>query len=227
MSLKLTAQPRTVTGKKVQTLRNTELLPIVVYGRGKQARSLQVSAKEFRHIFDEAGSTSLVDLTIDGESPIKVLIHDLQLDPVSDMPLHADLLELDMAKKITAEVPLVTVGESPAVETLEGSLLMNQDTVEVECLPKDLPKEITVDISSLATFDDTITAGNLKLPDGVTLLTDAELDLILVQPPREEEVEEVSAEEAEKAVVEGMEAEAAEKAAEGEADEDKKDGDKE
>ena len=221
MSLKLTAQPRTVTGKKVQTLRNKEQLPLVVYGRGKEARSLQVSAKEFRHVFDEAGSTSLVDLTIDGESPIKVLIHDIQLDPVSGSALHADLLELDMSKKITAEVPLVVTGEAPAVVELDGSLLMNQDTIEIECLPKDLPKEITVDISGLNTFDDAITAGSLKLPEGVELLTDADLDLILVQPPREEEVEEVSAEEAEKAVVEGMEAEAAEKVAE--ADEDKKD----
>ena len=221
MSLKLTAQPRTVTGKKVQTLRNEEQLPLVVYGRGKEARSLQVSSKEFRHVFDEAGSTSLVDLTIDGESPIKVLIHDIQLDPVSGAALHADLLELDMSKKITAEVPLEVTGEAPAVVELDGSLLMNQDTIEIECLPKDLPKEITVDISVLKTFDDAITAGSLTLPEGVELLTDADLDLILVQPPREEEVEEVSAEEAEKAVVEGMEAEAAEKVAEADA-EDKK-----
>lgn len=209
MTLTLTAQPRTITGKKVSTLRNQGELPLVVYGRGKEARSLQASLKTFRHIYEEAGSTSLVDLTIEGEAPVKVLIHDVQVHPVTGAPLHGDLLEIDMAKKITAEVPLVITGEAPAVEQLEGSLLINQDTIEVECLPKDLPKEITVDISVLATFDDAITAGSLKLPAGVTLVTDAEADLVLVQPPREEEPEEVvSAEEAEKAVVEGMEAEA-------------------
>ncbi len=207
MTLKLTAQPRTIIGKKVRQLRVSDELPLVVYGRGKAARSLQASAKTFRHVFEEAGSTSLVDLTIDGDEPVKVLIHDVQLHPVTGWPVHGDLLEVDMAKKITAEVPLVIVGVSPAVETLEGSLLVNQDSVEVECLPKDLPKEITIDISVLATFDDAITAGSLKLPDGVTLMTDPEMDLVLVQPPREEEPEEevVSAEEAEKAVIEGME----------------------
>lgn len=209
MTLTLSAQLRSITGKKVSTLRAEDQLPLVIYGRGKEARSLQASLKAFRHVYEEAGSTSLVDVTIDGETPVKVLIHDVQVHPVTGAPLHGDLLEIDMAKEISAEVPLVITGEAPAVELLEGSLLVNQDTIEVECLPKDLPKEIIVDITSLATFDDTITAGSLKLPTGVTLITDPEIDLVLVQAPREEEAEAtVSAEEAEKAVVEGMEAEA-------------------
>jgi len=218
MTLTLKTQLRTVTGKHVQTLRNQQQVPLVVYGRGKKARSLQADVKAFRSVLEKAGATSLVDVTIDGETPIKVLIHDVQNHPTTGAVIHADLLEIDMAKKITAEVPLVITGESAAVEMLEGSLLITQDTLEVECLPEDLPKELTLDISVLATFDDAITAGSIKLPDGVTLLTEADTDIALVQPPREEEAEEtVSAEEAEKAVVEGMEAEAA--AAQAESDE--------
>lgn len=224
MTLKLAATNRTITGKAVRQLRADGTLPLVVYGRKKEPRSIQAPAKLFRQVFDDAGRTTLVDLVIDDTAPIKVLIHDVELDPLTGAPLHADLYQVDMKQKITAEIPLVVEGEAPAVEQLDGTLLINQDYVEVEALPQDLPKEITVDISGLATFDDAITAGSLKLPAGVELVTDAETDLVFVQPPREEEPEEVtSAEEAEKAVIEGMAAEdaakQAEKAGEGESKE--------
>ena len=183
-----------------------------------------LAAKEFRAVYDEAGSTSLVDLVIDGGQPLNVLVHEVDVDPITSHPIHVDLLEVDMKKKITAEVPLMFVNDAPAVKELDGTLLINQDTVEVECLPKDLPKEIEVDLSSLKTFDDAITAAMITLPAGVELITDTEVDLVFVQPPREEEVEEevVSAEEAEKAVIEGMAAEDAAKLAEKEADGEKK-----
>ncbi len=208
MTLALPATTRTVIGKRVKRLRAAGEIPLVIYGRSKAARSIQTPAKTFRSIYDDAGKTTLVDLAIDDAAPIKVLIHDVELDPLTGTPLHADLYQVDMKQKITAEIPLVVDGEAPAVRELDGTLLVNQDYVEVEALPQDLPKEIHVDVSALATFDDAITAGSLALPAGVTLVTDAAVDLIFVQPPREEEVEETTAAEAEKAAIEGMEAEA-------------------
>lgn len=222
MTLTLPATTRTITGKRVKQLRAAGTLPLVVYGRNKEPRAIQAPAKTFRGIFDDAGRTTLVDLAIDETTPIKVLIHDIELDPLTGIPLHADLYQVDMKQKITAEIPLVVTGEAPAVEQLDGTLLVNQDYVEVEALPQDLPKEISVDISGLATFDDAITAGSLTLPAGVTLVTDADVDLVFVQPPREEEVEETTAAEAEKAVIEGMEAEDAAKQAEKEGEGDEK-----
>lgn len=216
MTLSLTATTRTIIGKRVKQLRTAGTLPLVVYGRTKAARSIQAPTKTFRGIYDDAGRTTLVDLAIDDAAPIKVLIHEVELDPLTGTPLHADLYQVDLKQKITAEIPLVVTGEAPAVKELDGALLVNQDYVAVEALPQDLPKEILVDVSRLATFDDAITAGSLALPAGVTLVTDAEVDLIFVQPPREEEPEEVvvSAEDAEKQAIEGMEAEAAAEKAE-------------
>jgi large subunit ribosomal protein L25 len=215
MTLALTAATRTVFGRQVRAFRRTGKLPLVVYGRAKPARSLETELKQFRRLFDEAGTTSLLDLSIDGGSPLNVLIHDVQHDPVSGLPIHADLYEVDMTKTVTAQVPLIFTNEAPAVRELDGTLLINQDTVEVECLPKDLPKELTVDLSSLQTFDDTLTAGSILLPNGVTLLTDSTIDLAFVREQRAEEAEAVpvSAEEAEKAAIEGIEQSAAEQAA--------------
>ncbi len=219
MAITLPVKTRTIRGKKVNQLRLIGELPMVVYGHGKVARSLEASLKQFRRVVDEAGRTSLIDLVIDEAVPIKVLVHDIQHDPVSGVPLHADLYQVDMKQKITAEIPLRVDGEAPAVINLDGTLLISQDYVEVEALPQDLPKEIVVDITSLATFDDAITAGKLQLPVGVTLVTDADMDLVFVQPPREEEVEETTtAAETEKAVIEGMAAEDAAKLAEKEAE---------
>ena len=214
MTINLAATIRTITGKRVHALRTAGTIPLVVYGRKKAAQSIQTPIKTFRGILDDAGRTTLVDLSIDDAKPIKVLIHAVELDPITGIPLHADLYQVDMTQKITAEIPLRVDGEAPAVENLDGTLLVSQDYVEVEALPQDLPKEIVVDISVLATFDDAITAGKLTLPSGVTLVTDANMDLIFVQPPREEEVEETTtAAEAEKAAIEGMEKAAEEETA--------------
>lgn len=218
MTLTLNASSRSVTGKHVRTLRRVGKLPLVVYGRAKPARSLETELKLFRTLLDAAGTTSLLDLSIDGGPALNVLIHDVQHDPVNGLPIHADLYEVDMTQTITAEVPLVFVNEAPAVKELDGTLLINQDTVEVECLPKDLPKELTVDLTVLGTFDEAITAGSISLPAGVTLLTDPAVDLAFVREQRAEEVEEtpVSAEEAEKAAIEGIEQSAEDAAAKAE-----------
>src|SRR3989338_325027 len=99
MILKLAANTRTITGKRVRSLRNAGMLPLVVYGRKKTARSIQAPTKLFRSILEDAGRTTLIDLVIDSTSPIKVLVHDVELDPITGGMLHADLYQVDMAQK--------------------------------------------------------------------------------------------------------------------------------
>lgn len=166
--------------------RHNGLIPAVLYGHGLESQSVQVDAKKFQKVFSEAGSTSLVTITI-GETDHPVLIREVQYHSLKGHVLHADFYQVRMDEEIHAEVPLTFAGESSAVKDRGGVFVRNMDTVEVEALPADLPHDIEVDISTLATFDDVITVASLKLPEGVTVLHEAEEVIALVQEPKSQE----------------------------------------
>lgn len=217
--ISLKAKKREFTKKKVKILRQQGILPAVLYGHEVKPVNLSLDAKEFNKIFDSVGRSSLINLEIENEKPIKVLVHDLQLHPVTDETMHADFYQVKMTEKITTEIPLEFIGEAPAVKELEGNLITSKDEIEVECLPDALIPKIDVDISVLKTFDDLIHVKDLKVPSNIEVLDDPEEVVALVTPPRsEEELEEelkVEGEETEKAAIGEMEAKAeAEKAAE-------------
>lgn len=207
----LKAKERQITGKKVKQLREKGMLPAVLYGSEAKPENLTIEQREFQKVFAKAGSSALVDLQIDDQSSVKILIHEPQLDPVKDLPIHVDLYKIKMTEKITTEIPLKFVGEAPAVKDLEGNLITNKDAVEVECLPGDLIPEIEVNISGLKTFDDYIYVKDLKLPETIKNLGEPEDIIVQVTPPRsEEELEEMEKEAAteEKEQIEKMEEEA-------------------
>lgn len=210
--IKLTAKTRGIKGKKVKNLRKQGLLPAVLYGQGKNAQNLEINIKKFEKIYKKAGTSTLVDLTIDDKSPIKVLFYEPQLNPVDDTPIHADIYKIRMDQKITTEIPLKFVGEAPAVKELEGNLIKSKDSLEIECLPGDLLSEIEVDISSLKTFDDVVNIGNLNIPENIKVLAEESDTVLSVTPPRSEEelkaMEEEATADQEKAQVEKMEAQA-------------------
>ncbi|OGD67870.1 hypothetical protein A3F08_00435 [Candidatus Berkelbacteria bacterium RIFCSPHIGHO2_12_FULL_36_9] len=215
--IELKAKKRDIIGKKVKQLREKGQIPAVMYGSQEEALNLTLDKLEFEHVFEKAGSSSLVDLKIDDKEAVKVLIHEPQLHPVLDQPLHVDLYKVKMTKKISTEIPLEFIGESIAVKDLEGNLLTNKDTVEVECLPGDLIQKIDVDISVLKTFEDLIHVKDLVVPKEIEILDDPEEIVAQVTPPRSEEelkeMEKEAAADAEKAGIEKMEATAeAEKA---------------
>lgn len=224
----LNAKKREITGKKVKTLRNKGLLPAVLYGADAKADNLMVDAKEFNKVYAKAGSSSLVDLKVDENNAVKILIHEPQMDPVKDIPLHADFYKIKMTEKITTEIPLEFIGVSPAVKDLEGNLITNKDNVEVECLPADLIPKIEVDIARLKTFDDLIHVKDLVVPETIHILDDPDEIVTQVTPPRsEEELEEMEAEaasDAEKAGIEKMESEAEAEKAEKEAEKEGEEG---
>lgn len=215
----LKAKKREFTKKKVKILRQQGILPAVLYGHEVKPINLSLNGKEFSEIFDKAGTSSLINLEIEGEKPIKILVHDLQIHPVTDKTMHVDFYQVKMTEKITTEIPLEFVGEAPAVKELEGNLITSKDEIEVECLPDALVPKIDVDISVLKTFDDLIHIKDLNVPSNIEVLDNPEEVVALVTPPRsEEELEEelkVEGEEAEKAAIGEMEAKAeSEKAAE-------------
>jgi large subunit ribosomal protein L25 len=186
MILELKAQARKDTGRKLKTLREKGFIPAVVYGPGHKPASIQVDYNDFKKVFDKAGESTLVKLKVDDHIK-NVLIHDVSIDPIDDTFIHIDFYQVVMDKTIKTHVPLVFAGEAPAVKGLDGVLIKNLTELEIEALPKDLPHEIKVDISSLDSFDKHIRIKDLQIPEGVKVLEESEELIVSVIPPRSEE----------------------------------------
>lgn len=184
--MELTAKTRNIFGKKLEGAREDGKLPAVLYGKKVENQTLFVDAKEFDKVWKEVGESAIIKLKTP-ESEIEVLIQDMDLDPVKNEPIHIDFLAVEMDKPITATAPLVFEGTPPAVKELRGVLVKVMHEVEVEALPKDLPHEIKIDISNLATFEDKAHLKDIVLPKGVKITGDGDEVVALVEPPREEE----------------------------------------
>lgn len=147
------------------------LIPAVVYGAGMKNVVLAIDAKDFNKLYQEAGESSLIDLDIN-KKPVAVLIHEVQRDSVSDKIIHIDFLGVNMKKKIKTEIPIVFIGDAPAVSEHGGIFNKSLDSLEVESLPGDLPHEIEVDISSLKEIGNHIMVKDIKID--VDVLNDKE-----------------------------------------------------
>jgi len=176
--LNLKAAPRELLGKKVKILREKGQIPAILYGRNFQSLPLALDKGELAEISGQAGESTLIDLEVPRQKPMKVLIRHIQKDSVSDNPLHVDLYKVDMGQEIETEIPLEFIGTSAAVEELEGNLITNKNSIKVECLPDKLVSKIEVDISPLKTFEDLILVKNLKIPEGIKVLE--EIDDVVV-----------------------------------------------
>lgn len=183
----VTATSRELAGKKVKNLRTQGQLPVVVYGNDAKHQLLAVETKSFTKLYNEVGASTLIDVVVEGNKPLKVLIHDAQYDPMTGNLLHADLLQVKLDEKIQTEISLTFVGESAAVKDLQGNLVTTKDAIKVEAFPQDLISELEVDISSLVTFDDKLTVADIKVPSTITVLDDPEETLAVVTEPRSEE----------------------------------------
>lgn len=226
---KLEVQKRKVLGRKVKKLRRDGLLPANVYGKTVKSLSLEVPVKDFLKVYKEAGETGLIELKVDGETK-PVLIHNVQLHPVTGDPLHADFHQVSLTEKTTAVVPIELAGEAPAVEQKIGVLIQTLSEVEVEALPQDFPDRLIVDVSGLNEVNDAVTVGDIKVDAKKVAIkadpaeTVAKIDALA----KEEEVvapAAVEGEEGAEAPAEGGEAEEGGEAPEGESveksDEDK------
>jgi large subunit ribosomal protein L25 len=213
MSFTLKVEKREA-GKPEET-RESGLIPGVVYGPEMEPVSISMDYNTFTKLYAEAGASSLIDFTVEGNGePTKVLIQDIQYNPVKGNIIHVDFRQIKMGEEMTTDVALNYVGEAPAVKELGGTLNTGNDTLTVKCLPKDLVSELEVDISVLATFEDVITIADVKLPEGITILTDDTATLLakVTAPLTEEQLK--AMEETKEASVEDVDVE--EKGKEGE-----------
>lgn len=186
MNYTLTAELRTIKGSK---LRYEGKLPVVVYGAGKEAESLAVSPIEFLKLYKQAGESSLIDLMIAGKEVGKVLVQDVQFDPVSDRIIHADLRRIDMNKTMTAPVVLHFVGEAPVIKASGGTMVTNINTVIVECLPKDLVSHIDVELTVITSYEVIIKVKDIKVPAGIKIASPNADDLVAKAAPALSEAE--------------------------------------
>ncbi len=187
----LKTEERKVSGRKVKGLRKQGVLPANIFGKKIKSASVQVSIKEFQELYKEVGETGLVDLKVGSESR-PVLVHNIQVHPITDEPLHVDFLQVDLKEKVTANVPVEIIGESPAEKQALGTVVQQLNEIEVEALPTDLPEKFEIDKSELIEVDQAIKVSDLKIDRSkVDIKTDAEAIIVKVEPPQKEEVIEV------------------------------------
>ncbi len=184
----LTAEKRDIKIKP-KSLRESGKIPAIFYGPKEKSTPIAVSTIDFIKVYKKAGESSVIILK-EGKDEHEALIHDIDVHPVTGAPRHADFYVIEKGKKVKVSVPLIFVGVSPAVKDLAAILVKVSRELEIEATPKDLPHELMVDISSLIDFSSTITAKDIKLPAGVTLIAGPDEILASVSEAKEE-VEEV------------------------------------
>lgn len=168
---RLTLEERNDTGSgKANRLRKSDYIPAVIYGQGANSRSVQVNARELRQFLSAYGKNALFNTEFAAEQDVSMLVKDIQYHPVKKDIVHVDLQRVSMTEKIHAEVPIRNLGAERVEKN--GNVVVHQlSQIVVECLPQDAPRYIDAELSSMSAGN-SLTAGQLKLPQGVTLVTD-------------------------------------------------------
>ncbi|MEI7512187.1 MAG: 50S ribosomal protein L25 [Candidatus Uhrbacteria bacterium] len=187
MPYAIAAQTRSLMGKRSKDELKVMRVPAIMYGAGVAPQPISVGRSEFIKIYRAAGTSALIDVSVGSAAPVKALVKEVQVNPLSMEPRHIDFYQVRMDKEIEANIPLVFIGESAAVKADGGTLIKSLDEINVRCLPGDLPAEITIDLSVLKTFEDSINVGSITPPKGVEFLDDVTLTIATVARPLTED----------------------------------------
>jgi large subunit ribosomal protein L25 len=198
----LSVTPRTLTGRKVNSLRRSGIVPANVFGKHVDSTSLQVDAKLFDKLYAQSGGSTLVYLKTDGLPDRPVLIREVSKHPVSGQIMHIDFNQVSLKEKVTAPVSILLIDEAPAEKEKLGILVQQLDEVEVEALPTDMPEHLEISVANLAAVDDSVTVGDIKLDGKIEIKTDPETIVAKIEAFAAEEPVEAPVAEGE-AVVEG------------------------
>jgi large subunit ribosomal protein L25 len=212
--IELHVSTRELMGKKSRFLRRQGITPVHLFGYDTEPMALQCETVHLKQVLKTAGKTKLVSLRVDKhKKPRNVVVREVQKNALSGELVHVDFFQVSMEEKIKVEVPVVLVGEAPALKSKTNMMVHELAAVEIECLPDRIPESIQVDISGLVEDDQSIQVKDLVLGEGVVALSNPEQVIVRIAPLKIEKVEEkpVVAE----AVAEGAEGAEAAPAAEG------------
>ncbi len=189
--VELIVTPRESSGKAAKRLRKDGILPANIYGHHENSQSIQIEVRDFERILRLHAATGLINLRQSSDGAIQTaLIRHVQHDPRSGKPIHVDFFRVSMNERLNVKVTLHFVGEALGVKNEGGVLLHLLDTIEIEGMASDLPEFIEVDISPLTDIDSILHAGDVNLPDGFTLITDANEGVAKVAATRVEKADE-------------------------------------
>ena len=189
-SVPLKAFPRTLIQRgAVKKLRASGRVPATIYGRQTKPQNLEVNSKELSDLINHSVSENLlIDLAVENDAKAKrlALVQEIQHHPINGKVLHVDFHEVAEDEKVTVHVPLETTGEAAGVKTGGGTLEHILHKLKVRCLPKDLPDQIVVDVTSLE-IGKSFHLGDIKAPEGVEIIGDKHISVLAVSAPRAEE----------------------------------------
>ena len=195
--VELQATSREILGKKVRHLRHQGITPVHLFGHNVKSVALQCETVQLKRVLTQAGKTRIINLRLDkGKRPRNVLVREVQIAPCTDELLHVDFYQVSAAEKIRVQVPIVLVGEAPALRLKENMLVRELDSLTVECLPDEIPASIELDLGSLTEVEQTIRVKDIILGEEVKVFDSPELVVAKITFKPVEKVEAVAAEEA-------------------------------
>lgn len=191
---KLLAEKRKITGRKVKALRKSGFVPANVFGKDVKSSAIQIKAVDFAKFRKEAGESTLLYLTIEGEKESRpVMIHEIAIHPVSGQILHIDFHQVNLKEKTTALIAVKLTGEAPAEKEKLGILVQQLDEVEVEAFPADMPERLEVSVGTLSAVGDSIRVSDIKPDSKLTIKTDPDSIIAKIEALAKEEIVEVPA----------------------------------
>ena len=182
------AQKRTPGGKNVnRRLRVSGVIPAIIYGPGSESIAISLDPQIVQGILhSETGRNSIFSINVDGSKRDNAMVKEYQLDPVHGELIHVDFIQIAMDQKLTLDVNIEIVGEAKGVKIGGGIMDFVTRSIEVECLPKDIPESLTIDVSELE-INDYIRVKNIEVDSKVKILTEPEVVVVTIIPPVEEE----------------------------------------
>jgi large subunit ribosomal protein L25 len=184
---------REVMGKAVKRLRKEGIIPANIFGHNEASMAIQIDAGAFERLRRSHGSRSVLTLRMSGtKSTQTALIRHVQREPHTSKIIHVDFFRVSLSERIRVKVPLHFTGEAPAVKTENGVMLHLLDAIEIECVARDIPEYLEVDVSGLTEIDAILHASDVKLPANFTLITDPEEGIVKVAATRAEVAEEAA-----------------------------------
>ena len=189
--IELKVNKRETLGKKVRFLRRQGITPVNLFGHGIESVSLQCDTARLQRVLTEAGKTRLISLKFDNEREARpAVISGVQAEPRTGGLLHVDFHQVRMAEAVKVKVPIVLVGEAPALKSKDNMLVQELNALTVECLPAQIPPSVELDLSSLTETEQAVRVKDIELGKEVTILNGPELVVVKISLRPVEKIEE-------------------------------------